>query len=40
MTVSLGNGVDIGNLVTAETNPLTGGITVSAGDTKIRVSAF
>lgn len=30
MTVSLGNGVDIGNLVTAETNPLTGGIEVSA----------
>ena len=24
MTVSLGNGVDIGNLVTAETNPVTG----------------
>ena len=26
MTVSLGNGVDIGNIVTAETNPVTGGI--------------
>ena len=24
MTVSLGNGVDIGNIVTAETNPVTG----------------
>lgn len=31
MTVSLGNGVDIGNIVTAETNPVTGGIEVSAG---------
>ncbi len=26
MTVSLGNGVDIGNLVTSETSPVTGGI--------------
>ena len=24
MTVSIGNGVDLGNLVTAATNPLTG----------------
>ena len=31
MTVSLGNGVDIGNIVTAETNPLTGGMIFSAG---------
>ena len=31
MTVSLGNGVDIGNIVTSETNPLTGGISLSAG---------
>lgn len=30
MTVSLGNGVDIGNIVTAETNPLTGEIELSA----------
>lgn len=31
MTVSLGNGVDIGNIVTAETNPVTGGIELSLG---------
>lgn len=30
MTVSLGNGVDIGNIVTAETNPVTGGSVFSA----------
>ena len=29
MTVSLGNGVDIGNIVTAETNPVTGRIEIS-----------
>ena len=28
MTVSLGNGVDIGNIVTSETNALTGGIEI------------
>ena len=33
MTVSLGNGVDIGNLVTAQTNPLTGLVEVSTGET-------
>jgi len=32
MTVSLGNGVDIGNIVTSETNPLTGRVEVSSGD--------
>ena len=37
MTVSLGNGVDIGNLVTAETNPLTGRIEVSAGSVPFRL---
>lgn len=30
MTVSFGNGVDIGNLVTAETNPITGVISLNA----------
>ena len=33
MTVSLGNGVDLGNLVTAQTNPLTGVIRETAGGT-------
>lgn len=32
MSVSMGNGVDLGNLVTSTTNPLTGGIEVSAGE--------
>lgn len=31
MTVSLGNGVDIGNIVTAETNPITGRIKFPSG---------
>lgn len=31
MSVSFGNGVDLGNLVTATSNPLTGGIVISAG---------
>lgn len=31
MTVSLGTGVDIGNIVTAETNPLTGGSDILIG---------
>lgn len=35
MTVSLGTGVDIGNIVTAETNPLTGGIELSAGGNRL-----
>lgn len=35
MTVSLGNGVDIGNIVTAETNPLTGGSVFSAGENTV-----
>lgn len=36
MTVSLGNGVDIGNLVTAETNPLTGRVEKIAGGVAIK----
>lgn len=35
MTVSLGNGVDIGNLITAQTNPLTGGIEISVNGVRI-----
>lgn len=31
MTVSIGNGVDLGNLVTSQTNPLTGGVELVAG---------
>ena len=31
MTVSSTNGVSLGNLVTVETNPLTGGIELSVG---------
>ena len=38
MSVSFGNGVDLGNLVTATTNPLTGGIVLSAGGTVIRIA--
>ena len=29
MSVSMGNGVDLGNLVTSTTNPLTGGIEIT-----------
>ena len=39
MTVSLGKGVDIGNLVTAKTN-LTGGIELSAGGEVIPVGGY
>lgn len=50
MTVSIGNGVDIGNLVTSEVNPLTGGISIpnksgvpiltSFGDTSLAVQNY
>jgi len=32
MSVSMGNGVDLGNLVTSTTNPITGGVELIAGD--------
>ncbi len=35
MTVSLGNGVDIGNIVTSETNPVTGRIEILSFETDI-----
>ena len=35
MSVSMGNGVDLGNLVTATTNPVTGGIELSAGGERL-----
>ena len=39
MTVSLGNGVDIGNIVTAETNPLTGVIEIDPNDSRISIGS-
>ena len=38
MTISIGNGVSTGNIVTTETNPLTGGISLSAGGQQITLS--
>jgi len=40
MSVSIGSGVSTGNIVTAETNPLTGGIDILTAGTKRIVPDF
>ena len=39
MSVSFGNGVDLGNLVTATTNPVTGGSSFLGGDSTLKLRA-
>lgn len=39
MSVSMGNGVDLGNLVTSQIDPVTGGIEVSAADNVASIQA-